>query len=58
VPAAEEQTFLEKHLTPLAERFPLRGEELKWEEVRGAQAVPRLYLSEEDKELRAQLRFG
>ncbi|MGI9107740.1 MAG: SNF2-related protein [Pyrinomonadaceae bacterium] len=58
VPAAEEQAFLEKHLTPLAERFPLRGEELKWEEVRGAQAVPRLYLSEEDKEMRAQLRFG
>ncbi|MGH9941509.1 MAG: SNF2-related protein [Pyrinomonadaceae bacterium] len=58
VPADDEGQFLEKHLVPLAERFPLRGEEVRWENLRGAEPSPRLYLTEENKELRAALRFG
>ncbi len=58
VPHNEEGIFLEKYLTTLAERFPLRGEAVKWEEVRDAPPVPRLYLTEEGSALRVQLRFG
>jgi len=58
VPHDEEGVFLEKYLTTLAERFPLRGEAVKWEEVRDALPVPRLYLTEDESELRVQLRFG
>lgn len=58
IPADEEQAFFEKHLAPLAERFPLRGEAVRWEELRDAAPVPRLYLTEEGKELRVELRFG
>jgi len=58
VPHDEEGVFLEKYLTTLAERFPLRGESVKWEEVPDAPPVPRLYLTEEGSELRVQLRFG
>ncbi|MBA3714277.1 MAG: SNF2 helicase associated domain-containing protein [Pyrinomonadaceae bacterium] len=58
VPNSEEHLFFETHLTPLAERFPLRGESVTWEELADAPCVPRLYLTEEGKELHAQLRFG
>ena len=58
IPHDEEQSFLENHLLPLAERFPLRGEAVKWEELREVKPVPRLYLSEADKELQVQLRYG
>lgn len=58
IPADEEPAFFEKHLLQLAERFPLRGEAVRWEELRDLPPVPRLYLTEEGKELRAELRFG
>lgn len=59
IPAGDdEQTFYENHLPSLAERFPLRGEAVRWEEVRDAVPVPRLYLTETERELRAELRFG
>jgi non-specific serine/threonine protein kinase len=58
ISAEEEREFLEKHLLPLAERFPLRGEAIRWEELRDAEPLPRLYLTEEGKELRAELRFA
>lgn len=58
IPGEEEHAFFEKHLPYLAERFPLRGEAVRWEELRDVAPVPRLYLTEEGKELRAELRFG
>lgn len=58
VPAAAETVFLEKHLTPLAERFPLRGEAVRWEDLEDAACVPRLYLSEAGTELQVGLKFG
>ncbi|MDT5269905.1 MAG: non-specific serine/threonine protein kinase [Acidobacteriota bacterium] len=58
IPGDEEQAFFEKHLPYLAERFPLRGEAVRWEELREVVPVPRLYLTEEGKELRVELRFG
>ncbi|MEJ7618362.1 MAG: SNF2 helicase associated domain-containing protein [Pyrinomonadaceae bacterium] len=58
VPAAAETVFLEKHLTPLAERFPLRGEEVRWEDLEDAACVPRLYLSEAGAELQVGLKYA
>ena len=58
IPGDEEQAFFEKHLPQIAERFPLRGEAVRWEERRDLAPAPRLYLTEEGKELRAELRFG
>ncbi|MGB9179493.1 MAG: SNF2-related protein, partial [Pyrinomonadaceae bacterium] len=58
IPADQEQAFFEKHLPYLAERFPLRGEAVRWEELREAAPVPRLYLTEEGRELRVEIRYG
>lgn len=58
IPDEEEEAFFEKHLLQLAERFPLRGETLQWEELRDQAPVPRLYLTEEGKELRVELRYS
>jgi non-specific serine/threonine protein kinase len=58
IPGDEEQAFFEKHLPYLAERFPLRGDAVRWEELRETLPVPRLYLTEEGKELRVELRYG
>ncbi len=57
IPAEAEHTFFERHLTTLAERFPLRGESLKWERL-NVSPVARLYLTEADKEIQAGLRFA
>ncbi len=58
IPSDEEQAFFEKHLPFIAERFPLRGEAVRWVELPPVAPVPRLYLTEEGKELRGELRFG
>jgi non-specific serine/threonine protein kinase len=58
IPDSEEQTFIEEHLPLLAERFPLRGEAVRWDDLCDVEPVPRLYLTEEGKELRVELRFG
>ncbi len=58
IPGDEEQAFFEQHLPHLAERFPLRGEAVRWEELGDIAPVPRLYLTEAGKELHIELRFG
>lgn len=58
IPASAERTFLERHLVPLAERFPLRGDAVKWETMADVMPVPRLYLTEEGQELQVRLRFA
>ena len=57
VPPKDEPEFLEKYLLPLARQIPLRGELITWEEEQ-ADPVPRLYLSDAQSGLHAQLRFG
>lgn len=57
IPPDDEDEFLEGFFPLLAERFPLEGELVTWEDVE-AELVKRLYLTEENEELRALLRFG
>jgi non-specific serine/threonine protein kinase len=59
VPAEDRDAFLDQYLLPLAERVALGGSAVRWEEpADGGPPVPRLYLTEENKLLRAHLRFG
>ena len=58
VPEDETQTFFDKFLLPLAERVPVTGDGIVWEEEETAEPVPRLYLSEADGTLYVYLRFG
>lgn len=58
IPAEEVPYFRSEYLPRAAERLPLTGEGLFGEEIRGATPRLRLYLSEREKELVAQLRFG
>ncbi len=57
IPPEDEDEFLEDFFPLLAERFQLEGELVTWEDVE-AEPVKRLYLTEENEELRALLRFG
>ncbi len=57
IPAGQEDTFREKYFRQIAERVPVQGDVVSWEDVR-ADAVPRLYLRKDKGTLRADLRFG
>ena len=57
IPAKDEREFREKYLHPIAERVPIQGDVVSWEDV-NSEPVPRLYLSDEAGALRATLRFG
>jgi non-specific serine/threonine protein kinase len=57
IPASQEQTFREKYFKQIAERAPIDGEAITWDDV-SAQALPRLYLRNEKDKLLADLRFG
>lgn len=57
IPAAEEADFLERYLVPLTEQLPIQGDLVRWEQVE-APAEPRIYLSEREGQLLAELRFG
>ena len=56
----EVEAFLDEVLPAVAEveGVALHGAEITWEECREEGCVPRLYLFEEEGELRAELRFG
>jgi len=56
IPPDEQEEFFEQYLLPLAERVPLKGDLLCWDEIDVA-PTPRVYLSEAEGTLRAQLRF-
>lgn len=58
IPADAEASFLAEELVSLANRFPLHGDAIRWEEPLVAEPVPRLYLREEGAALGAELRFG
>ncbi|NTU82640.1 MAG: serine/threonine protein kinase, partial [Chloroflexales bacterium] len=57
IPAAEEADFLDHYLIPLSASVPVRGQIIQWETVDEPPA-PRLYLSEREGELAAELRFA
>lgn len=57
VPAKDQVEFFDNYLLPLAERIPVRGDMIAWDEVR-APAQPRLYLAERDENLLGELRFA
>lgn len=56
IPADQVDSFSERFLLDLARRFPLQGDGVGWEIVQ-AKPTPRLYLSDQNNELQAQLRF-
>ncbi len=57
IPEQDQQDFLEQYLLPLAESIPVRGDVLEWQEV-DAHPERRIYLSEHERQLVAELRFG
>jgi non-specific serine/threonine protein kinase len=57
IPTESEDEFLESYLPILAEQYPLEGEQVTWLDVE-SEPVKRLYLSDQDGELQASLRFG
>ena len=57
IPAENENEFLENYLPALAEHFILTGDDIQWQDE-CSEPVKRLYLTDEDGELQAHLRFG
>ncbi|MGC1375665.1 MAG: SNF2-related protein [Anaerolineales bacterium] len=57
IPAKDEDAFREKYFRQIAERVPIDGEAVTWDDV-SADALPRLYLRNDEGTLRADLRFG
>ncbi|NTW02177.1 MAG: serine/threonine protein kinase, partial [Oscillochloris sp.] len=57
IPSKDQGEFMERYLLPLAESLPVRGDMVQWQEVR-AEPERRLYLSEHERQLIAELRFG
>jgi len=57
VPQQEEDEFLKDYFPFLASQIPIVGESIQWEDV-DVEPVKRLYLTDEDGELQAHLRFG
>lgn len=57
IPQENESEFLEKYFPELATQFQISGDHVQWEDVE-AEPVKRLYLTDEDGELQAHLRFG
>jgi non-specific serine/threonine protein kinase len=57
IPQQYEDEFLTDYFPVLASQFPISGESIQWEEV-DLEPVKRLYLTDEDGELQAHLRFG
>ncbi len=57
IPTTEEADFIEHYLVPLSASVPVRGKIVQWETVEEAPA-PRVYLSEVEGELAAELRFA
>jgi non-specific serine/threonine protein kinase len=58
IPAEAREKFFEQYLLPLAERLPITGNAIVWEEDTSVAPVPRLYLTENDGNLKVHLRFA
>ncbi len=57
IPPESEDEFMERYLPTLVESYSIRGDDIDWRDV-AAEPVKRLYLSDEDSEMTAALRFG
>ncbi len=57
IPASDETEFLEHFVPALVERIPLTGDAITFENL-SVPPEPRLYLSERERDLLAELRFG
>jgi non-specific serine/threonine protein kinase len=57
IPPAQEERFRGQYLREIAERVPIKGDVIAWEDVE-VEPVPRLYLEDDQGGLRASLRFG
>ncbi|BDI34452.1 Snf2 family protein [Capsulimonas corticalis] len=57
IPNAEKDRFFDAYLPQLTEQVQVRGEMVSWE-THDSPPAPRIYLNEEDQQMRAQLRFG
>jgi non-specific serine/threonine protein kinase len=57
IPAGQEKDFRERFLRDIAERMPVKGDVIAWEDVAG-DPVPRLYLRDESNSLYAGLSFA
>ena len=57
VPADREDQFFEEYFPTIAEKLPIEGPEIDWEDIR-TEAIKRLYLTDEDDQLQVELRFG
>jgi non-specific serine/threonine protein kinase len=59
IPAADRQVFLEKYLIELSESMPVRGDAIDWSESDIAEPPrAKLYLTDENNDLKIELRFG
>ncbi|PDW01209.1 DEAD/DEAH box helicase [Candidatus Viridilinea mediisalina] len=57
IPNSEEAEFLDHYLLPISEQVRIDGDVVQWEDLQ-IQPQPRIYLSEREGELVAELRFG
>lgn len=57
IPIKDELIFQKKYFLPLAEKFTLQGNLADWQTVQ-AEPIKRLYLSESELGIQAELRFG
>jgi len=57
IPTRDEELFRQKYFLPLAERLYLEGDLIEWQSVE-AEPVRRVYLSEAETGISAELRFG
>jgi len=57
IPEKDEQDFLKRYLLDLASLIPLEGNAISWETI-SASPVARIYLSEANGDIQAELRFG
>jgi len=59
IPAEEKQVFLERYLVELSENMPVKGDAIEWSDDGVTDpARPRLYLTDDENNLRVDLRFG
>lgn len=58
IPAAAMDEFFQRSFADVVAAYDLRGEDMIGETLTGVEPQPRIYLTEEDRQLRATLRFA
>jgi len=57
IPSEQEDQFLEEYFPAIAEKLPIVSPNIGWEDIR-TEPIKRLYLTEENDQLRVHLRFS